>query len=67
MSVAGVADSGTTASPNYDTVYALLPKGGMASVIDRLSFSAGGIALDSATASHSIIRMMKENLEQRNI
>jgi len=56
----GVADS---TGSRKDTVYALCPKGGLHALIDRLSFSAGGIALDNGTTPYNLIHEVKTNTE----
>lgn len=56
----GVADS--TGSAN-DRVYALIPRNGIASCLDRVTFSAGGIALDNGATPYHVMYNMLRNLE----
>jgi len=56
----GVAESAANAN---DKVYALCPKGGLHALIDRLTFSAGGIALDNGTTPYNLIHEVKTNTE----
>ena len=56
----GVADSSGSAD---NVVYALCPKGGLHALIDRLTFSAGGIALDNGTTPYNLIHEIKTNTE----
>lgn len=61
FSTKGVDESAANAK---DKVFALIPKNGFASVIDRLTFSAGGIALDSGFSGYNVVSTMKENIEK---
>ncbi len=44
-------------------VYSLLPAGGIAAAVERISWAAGGLALDSSPSSYSVINRMKQNCE----
>ncbi|EGB02915.1 hypothetical protein AURANDRAFT_68452, partial [Aureococcus anophagefferens] len=55
---------GPSDASGSDRVFALIPKNGFASVIDRLTFSAGGIALDSGFSGYNVVSTMKENIEK---
>lgn len=59
MKTKGVAAT----SGNNDAVYALIPKGGLNSVIDRATWSAGGVSLDNGVTPYHVVKNMKDNLE----
>lgn len=56
----GVADS--TGSAN-DKVFALIPRNGLASCLDRVTYSAGGISLDNGATPYHLYYNLKRNLE----
>jgi hypothetical protein len=60
FSTKGVADS--TGSAN-DRVYALIPRNGIASCLDRVTFSSGGISLDSGATPYHLMYNLLRNLE----
>ena len=45
-------------------VYALIPKGGIQSAMDRVSYTAGGVALDNGFSSYNVVQTIKENNEK---
>ena len=49
---------------NNDAVIALIPRGGIAAVLDRVSWTAGGIALDSGPSNYALQHLVKENLSK---
>lgn len=59
MKTKGVAATGG----NANAVYALIPKGGLNSVIDRATWSAGGVSLDNGVTPYHVVKNMKDNLE----
>ena len=63
FSTTGVAPTGA-AGADANGIYALIPKGGVSAVIDRLSFSAGGIALDSGFSNYNVVQALRENIEK---
>lgn len=44
-------------------IYALCPRGGISSLVQKLSWSAGGIALDNGPTPYSVIHTVKNNTE----
>lgn len=59
----GVAASGANGA-DANGVVALIPRGGISALLDRVSFSAGGIALDSGHSLYNLVYAMKENIEK---
>jgi hypothetical protein len=57
---------GSTSSGVSADVVAFIPKGGIAALLDRVSFSAGGISLDNGPVPYHVIYAVKENLEKSN-
>lgn len=55
---------GVAATSAGGAVYGLIPRGGVAAVIDRCSFSLGGVAMDSSPSNYGLVYMMKQNLEK---
>jgi len=51
--------SGTNAS-------VLIPRGGIGALLDRVTWSAGGIALDNGPVPYHVISALKSNLEKSN-
>tara|TARA_R110000803_G_C11969419_1_gene319559 strand:+ start:346 stop:1740 length:1395 start_codon:yes stop_codon:yes gene_type:complete len=61
---ATMSTNGIAAVAADSNVYALIPRGGIGAVLDRVSWSLGGVATDSGPAPYNIIHMMKQNLEK---
>lgn len=59
----GVAASGA-AGADANGVIALIPRGGISALLDRVSWTAGGIALDSGHSLYNLVYAMKENIEK---
>jgi len=53
----------TPGSETYDRVYALCPKDGISALVQRLSWSAGGVALDNGPTPYNVIQAVKNNTE----
>ena len=53
-----------SAAGTADAVFALVPRGGIAAVLDRVSWTAGGIALDSGPSNYALQYTVKSNLEK---
>ena len=53
-----------SAGGTNDAVFALIPRGGIAAVLDRVSWMAGGIALDSGPSNYGLQYTVKSNLEK---
>ena len=62
MKTKGVAATGAGGS-DANAVHALIPKGGLSSVIDRATWSAGGVSLDNGVTPYHVVKNMKDNLE----
>ena len=58
----GVQGDGTAGDAGKD-VYALCPRSGLAALAQRVSWAAGGIALDNGPTPYSVIYAMKNNTE----
>lgn len=58
-----VSTSNMGGTPN---AAALIPKGGIGALLDRVTWSAGGIALDNGPVPYHVIAAVKENLEKGN-
>jgi hypothetical protein len=59
----GVPPTGA-AGVDGNAVYALIPRNGISSVLDRVSWTAGGIALDNAPSLYHTIYNAKMNVEK---
>lgn len=57
----GVGESPAGAA---NAVVALIPRGGVSAMLDRVSWSAGGISLDSGHSNYNVVYAMKENIEK---
>lgn len=44
--------------------YPLVPKGGAAALIDRCSWSAGGVALDNSVTPYHVVEAVRDNLKK---
>ena len=60
FSTTGIGDSTGSA---MNRVYALIPRNGIASCLDRVSWSLGGIAADNGVNPYHLVYNMKRNLE----
>jgi hypothetical protein len=60
---ATMATTGIPAVAANSNVYALIPRGGLEAVLDRVSWSLGGVSTDSGPAPYNVIAMMKKNLQ----
>ena len=47
-------------------VYGLVPKGGIAAMLDRVTVSAAGVSLDNGVTPYYVISAIKDNLEKGN-
>jgi len=65
VTTTGVAQANAGTGVTGDMV-AHIPKGGIAALLDRVSFSAGGISLDNGPVPYHVIYAVKENLEKSN-
>jgi hypothetical protein len=50
-------------SANNKRIYALCPRGGVSALVQKLSWSAGGIALDNGPTPYSVIHAVKNTTE----
>tara|TARA_R110000787_G_scaffold6733_2_gene23385 strand:+ start:4111 stop:5526 length:1416 start_codon:yes stop_codon:yes gene_type:complete len=58
----GVAEQGG----NSNTIYALIPRGGIQGLMDRISWSCGGIQLDNGTSAINLVQNTKNWIEKTN-
>ena len=63
--VCTVATTGFPASTGEDdAVFALIPRNGPSALIDRLTFSSGGISLDNSSTPYHVVHAIKQNLKK---
>ena len=60
---ATMSTTGIAAVAADSEVYALIPRSGLEAVLDRVSWSLGGVSTDSGPAPYNVIAMMKKSLE----
>ena len=58
--------STTNDTAGATTASVLIPRGGIGALLDRVTWSAGGIALDNGPVPYHVISAMKSNLEKSN-
>lgn len=56
----------TTNSTGANDAAVLIPRGGIGALLDRVTWSAGGIALDNGPVPYHVISALKSNLEKSN-
>ena len=54
----------STTNSGASTDHVLIPKGGIAALLDRVTWAAGGISLDNGPVPYHVIAAVKENLEK---
>ena len=57
----GVAASAAAGS---QAVHALIPKGGIGALLERVTWAAGGVALDNGATPYYVIQALRDNLEK---
>jgi hypothetical protein len=57
------AETGGANPQNNKAIYGLIPKGGISALVQKLSWSAGGIALDNGPTPYSVIYAVKNTTE----
>lgn len=55
---------GAVGTDSTEANHALIPKGGIAALLDRVTWAAGGLALDNGPVPYHVIHAVKENLEK---
>ncbi len=61
-----VSTTGETADAAGEDNHALIPKGGIGALLQRVTWSAGGVSLDNGPVPYHVIYAVKENLEKGN-
>ena len=61
-----VSTTGAVATDTTVQNHALIPKGGISALLERVTWSAGGVSLDNGPVPYNIIYAVKENLEKGN-
>lgn len=62
LAMHGVVTTSNNGTPGVDHV--LIPKGGIGALLDRVTWSAGGVSLDNGPVPYHVIYAIKENLEK---
>ena len=59
-------DGVAATSGDANAVYALIPRNGPHAVLDRVTWSSGGISLDNGATPYHVIYAMKQNMKKGN-
>ena len=54
----------TTAGQTNDALFPLVPRGGAAALIERCTWSAGGVALDNSATPYHVVEAVRDNLKK---